>query len=188
MFIHVLAEPTLILLVYALALSAHTTSLSAIMRYHQDLGPIGLVVNPAVWMILLGLVLVTLAEAGRLPFDSPGTHLELTMVGKAIHLEYAGTHLALLEWAESMRLTFFLTLLLNLFFPYLLASPETGTTIKVILVVLYPFKLFVLILLLALWEMTRVRLRLRALGEPAVMALVFALVSIFITVLSRYLL
>ena len=36
------------------------------------------------------MVIVIIAETGRLPVDNPATHLELTMVHEAMVLEYAG--------------------------------------------------------------------------------------------------
>ena len=56
-------------------------------------------------------------DNGFLPVDNPSTHLELTMIQKALHLEYSGRDLALIEWGEAMRLTFFLTLLSDLLIP-----------------------------------------------------------------------
>jgi formate hydrogenlyase subunit 4 len=190
MFLHFLAEPTMIFVVFALALKAHTTSLPAILQHFMKLidesGLSEIYYDPALWLIGLALSLVTLAEAGRLPFDNPGAHLELTMIGKAIHLEYAGLHLALLEWAEAMRLTFFLTLMLNLFFPYLLGSPEQSLLRNALLILAYPFKLCLLLIILAVWEMTRAKIRLRAVAGPATLALVFSMLAVVIVVLREF--
>ena len=41
-------------------------------------------------MALVALVIVIVAESGRLPVDNPSTHLELTMIHEAMVLEYAG--------------------------------------------------------------------------------------------------
>ena len=45
-------------------------------------------------LALIGLVIVAIAENGRIPVDNPATHLELTMVHEAMVLEYSGRHLA----------------------------------------------------------------------------------------------
>ena len=50
-------------------------------------------------MALVALVMVAIAENGRIPIDNPATHLELTMVHEAMVLEYSGRHLALIELA-----------------------------------------------------------------------------------------
>jgi len=190
MFLHFLAEPTLIFVVYALALKAHTTNLPAVLQHFLKLvrgrGLGELYFDPALWLIVLALSLVTLAEAGRIPFDNPGSHLELTMIGKAIHLEYAGPHLAFLEWAEAMRLTFFLTLLMDLFFPYLLASPEQTPLVNTFLILVFPLKLFLFLILLTVWEMTRTKIRLRTVTGPATLALVLSMLAVVIVVLRDF--
>ena len=48
-------------------------------------------------MALIALIMVALAENGRIPVDNPATHLELTMVHEAMVLEYSGRHLALID-------------------------------------------------------------------------------------------
>ena len=72
-------------------------------------------VSLAAVLAFVALVIVIVAETGRLPVDNPATHLELTMVHEAMVLEYAGPRLALVEWAAGMRLTVLLALLANLF-------------------------------------------------------------------------
>jgi len=55
-------------------------------------------------MGLVALVMVAIAENGRVPIDNPATHLELTMVHEAMVLEYSGRHLALIEAAAMLKL------------------------------------------------------------------------------------
>src|SRR5438128_598976 len=111
-----LAEPTVILAVFALALRANTTNLGGIVeRVSAEPLP---AVNPAHLLAFAAFFIVMLAETGRLPVDNPATHLELTMIHEAMVLEYSGRHLALVEWASAMTLLLFLTLLANLFFPW----------------------------------------------------------------------
>ena len=111
-----LAEPTVILAVFALALRANTTNLGGIVE-RVSAEPL-LAVNPAHLLAFAAFFIVMLAETGRLPVDNPATHLELTMIHEAMVLEYSGRHLALVEWASAMKLLLFLTLLANLFFPW----------------------------------------------------------------------
>ena len=77
-------------------------------------------------LAFVALVIVIIAETGRLPVDNPATHLELTMVHEAMVLEYAGPRLALVEWATGMRLTVLLALLANLFLPWGIAGAHPG--------------------------------------------------------------
>jgi formate hydrogenlyase subunit 4 len=176
LFLHVLAEPALIMIVCTLALQWHTTNLTEIVGQQYAAGPL-IYANPALLLLLLSLLLVILAEAGRLPFDNPTSHLELTMFGKAIHLEYSGPHLALLEWAEWARLTFLLTLLVNLFAPWLMAVSGQSGWESIVLVALYPLKLLFLAGMLAVWESLQVKMRLRGIVTPALTALALSLIA-----------
>jgi formate hydrogenlyase subunit 4 len=120
MTIMALAEPTLLVAVFALSVRAGSTSLAAIVAatVHNP----AQVVSPAGVLAAAALALVTVAETGRLPVDNPATHLELTMVHEAMILEYAGPDLALVELASSMRLAVFLGLLASLFAPWGIAT------------------------------------------------------------------
>ena len=61
---------------------------------------------------------MSLAENARVPVDNPATHLELTMIHEALILEYSGRHLALIEWAASLKLFAYSCIGLALFFPW----------------------------------------------------------------------
>ncbi|NMC34920.1 MAG: formate hydrogenlyase [Veillonellaceae bacterium] len=186
MFIHVLTEPTLIVATYALALNFHTTNLTAIMRYRADLNVSESLANPSLWLVFVSITIVMLIEAGRIPFDNPSTHLELTMIGKAISLEYGGVYLAFIEWADAMRLTFFMTFLLNLVLPRSLASPEQPLLMLAVFILVYLVKLVLTDLVLALWEMSRAKLRLTALLPPSGIALAFSILAVFVAVVMGY--
>jgi len=185
MFVNVISEPTLIIATYAMAISSHTTSLPSIIRYRLNLNVGDFLANPSFLLVVCSLYLLMLAETGRLPFDNPDTHLELTMMGKAIALEYSGFLLAFLEWAEAMRLTFFMTLILNLLLPAMISGNEPlGRGLVVI--GLYFLRLIGLVVLVAVWELTRVKLRLRAIVNPAVIAFVFSILAVVVAVVFDY--
>jgi len=69
-----------------------------------------------------GFILILLAETKRFPFDNPSTHLELTMIHEAMTIEHSGKKLALLEWAAANKLAIFSILLINMFFPWGIAT------------------------------------------------------------------
>jgi formate hydrogenlyase subunit 4 len=111
-----LAEPTVVLAIFALALHAGTTDLGGIierLRTEQLL-----LLHPGHLLAFVAFFVVMLAETGRLPVDNPATHLELTMIHEAMVLEYSGRYLALVEWASAMKLFLFMALLANLFAPW----------------------------------------------------------------------
>jgi formate hydrogenlyase subunit 4 len=109
-----LAEPAMLMAVFAVSLVSHSTSLSqmtaVIAQGHSML-------RPSLVFALLAFILIALAETGRVPVDNPATHLELTMIHEAMILEYSGRHLALIEWASMMKLFLFTALGIAAFFP-----------------------------------------------------------------------
>jgi formate hydrogenlyase subunit 4 len=120
MTILALVEPTILVAVFALSARVGSTNLAEIVTtsLHDPL----LVASPASLLAAAALVIVVVAETGRLPVDNPATHLELTMIHEAMTLEYAGSDLALVELAASMRLTILLGLLTSLFVPWGIAG------------------------------------------------------------------
>ena len=92
-----LVEPTILLAVFALSIPAGSANLGALVV--NTIAHPGQVVSLAGVLAFVALVIVIIAETGRLPVDNPATHLELTMVHEAMVLEYAGPRLALVEWA-----------------------------------------------------------------------------------------
>jgi formate hydrogenlyase subunit 4 len=181
MFINVLAEPLLILIVLILAFQHGTTNMMGIIsRFSSSSGRSGLVFDLAALLLLwLALAFVALMDNGLLPIDNPSTHLELTMIQKAIHLEYSGRKLALIEWGEAMRLTFFLTLLGDLLIPRN-TTTLPGVLTGIGLPLLYIIKLLVAASLLALFEITQIKLRLRRVVTPWVVALLLVIAAVFL--------
>ena len=110
-----LAEPAMIMVVFTLALIAGSTQLSTIAEFMSS-PQVGLRVS--LGLALFGLVLVAIAENGRIPVDNPATHLELTMVHEAMVLEYSGRHLALIELSAALRLILYVSLLACVFVPW----------------------------------------------------------------------
>ena len=121
-----LAEPAMLMAVFAVSLVGKSTSLSqmslVIAQGHSLL-------RPSLVFALLAFVLIALAETGRVPVDNPATHLELTMIHEAMILEYSGRHLALVEWAGMMKLFLFVVLGIASFFPWGIAQNDDMLTI-----------------------------------------------------------
>ena len=168
-----LAEPTVIVAVFALALRAGTIDLGRVVERFG--GEPWLVANPAHLLAFAAFFIVMLAETGRLPVDNPATHLELTMIHEAMVLEYSGRYLALVEWASAMKLFVFMTLLANLFVPWGLAEPSGPVPVLVGILVLAA-KLAVLTTAVALLETVVAKLRL--FRVPELLAGSFALASL----------
>ncbi len=119
-----LVEPTVLLAVFALSIPVGSSNLAVIVA--DTVRRPAHVLSPAGALAFAALVVVIIAETGRLPVDNPATHLELTMVHEAMVLEYSGPKLAVIEWGAAMRLTVLLGLLVNLFVPLGVAGGHAG--------------------------------------------------------------
>lgn len=157
MAVAALAEPTVMIAIFAIALRVGTTSLDHIII--RSAADSLLLLNPGHLLAFVAFFIVTLAETGRLPVDNPATHLELTMIHEAMILEYSGRYLALVEWAAGMKLFLFLTLLANIFFPWGVALTLTPLAVGGACVAL-TLKLGLLAVLIALLETAVAKLRL----------------------------
>lgn len=109
-----LTEGVLIFAVLPVAFLTHTTNL-AFMTIAASQIPVT-AYFPLI-TAFLGYMIALFSETGRIPFDNPATHLELTMIHEAMILEYSGKRLALLEWANANKMFFFVLLGVNIFFP-----------------------------------------------------------------------
>jgi len=169
-----LVEPTILIAVFALSARVGSTNLAAIVTatLHDPLR----VASPASLLAAAALVIVVVAETGRLPVDNPATHLELTMIHEAMVLEYAGTDLALVEWASSMRLTVLLGLLASLFLPWGIAGPGLAALPLALLV--FVVKVAGLGIALSTVEVFIAKLRLFRVPELLAGSLVLALLAV----------
>ena len=121
MTISSMAEPAMMLSIFTVSLTVGSTNLSNItgtlLNYKS--------LNPSLLLAFAALVIVIIAETGRIPVDNPFTHLELTMIHEGMILEFSGRYLALIEWASSMKLLLLLTILVNTFLPWGIATGFT---------------------------------------------------------------
>lgn len=74
--------------------------------------------EPAHWCGAVAMAVAVVLETGRVPFDNPDTHLELTMVHEGPVLEYAGRDLAYVEWAAAARQWIVLVVAASLYLPH----------------------------------------------------------------------
>jgi formate hydrogenlyase subunit 4 len=179
MAVAALAEPTVMIAIFAISLRAGTTGLSDIISVLAGDGL--LLLNPGHLLAFFSLFIVALAETGRLPVDNPSTHLELTMIHEAMILEYSGRYLAMIEWATAIKLFLFFTLLGNIFIPWGIASTERPGAIAIGLIALV-VKLAALALSLAVLETSIAKLRLfrvPALLTGSFMLALLAVISFF---------
>jgi formate hydrogenlyase subunit 4 len=182
MTVAAIAEPTIALAIFGLAVGAGSTNLGQIVA--QTLSHPGAVINPGHLLGFAALFIVTLAETGRLPVDNPATHLELTMIHEAMTLEYSGRYLALVEWAAGLKLLVFFSLLANLFLPWGVATALTPGALAIAVIALI-VKLALLGLAVALIETRIAKLRLFRVPELLGVSFVLALLSVMSSFLLR---
>ena len=180
MVISALAEPSMMLAVFSVALTAGTTSLGPAV---EKLAKSGIdLINPSHVLAFGALFVVALAENGRIPVDNPDTHLELTMIHEGMILEYSGRGLAMIDWASSAKQLIFLALLGNLFVPAGMEMREGVLPLGFSLAVFF-LKIFVLAVLIAVIESSLAKLRFfrvpELLGASFVLSLA-ALVTFYI--------
>lgn len=128
MMISALLEPALFLSIFVVAITYGGTNLSTLIGSASNapfLPP------PQIIFAAIGFFVIILGETGRLPFDNPATHLELTMVHEAMVLEYSGKSLALMEWAQSIKQIMLFTLMINIFVPWGISQSTLLPTLAV---------------------------------------------------------
>jgi formate hydrogenlyase subunit 4 len=182
MTVAAIAEPTIALSIFGLALGAGSTNLGRIVLH--TLADPAAVINPGHLLGFAALFIVMLAETGRLPIDNPATHLELTMIHEAMILEYSGRYLALIEWAAAIKLLIFFSLLANLFLPWGVATSLTPAALGIAFIALAA-KLAVLALAVALLETRLAKLRLFRVPELLGLSFVLALLAVTSSFLLR---
>ena len=121
MLIGFLAEPALLMVIFTTAMISQSTSVATIVETlaHRDF-----IIYPSLAFAGIAFTMISLAENARVPVDNPATHLELTMIHEAMILEYSGRHLALIEWAASLKLYAYSCLGLALFLPWGIAEKD----------------------------------------------------------------
>jgi len=176
MTIAALAEPALMLGLFTSALAAGSLDLGAVVR--GALAP-GALFRPSDILALSGLFVVLIAETGRIPVDNPATHLELTMIHEAMVLEYAGPDLALVEWASALKELLYITLLIDLFIPFGIATTLAPGPVA-IAAVAWVAKVFVFGVVITLVETTNAKLRLFRVPELVAVSLGLGFIALAI--------
>ena len=177
-----LAEPAMLMIVFTLALIAGSTQLSTIAAYMVT-GEEGLRVS--LGLGLLALIMVAIAENGRIPIDNPATHLELTMVHEAMVLEYSGRHLALIDLSSELKLLLYISVIGCLFAPWGIAGPDASPQGIAIGLAAYVVKLAVGGFLLAVFETAIAKMRVFRVPAFLGAALMLGLLATLLLFVSR---
>jgi formate hydrogenlyase subunit 4 len=117
------AEPAFFILMGSLALLTGHTSFQQIFASLHFGSYISYVLGVLATFVL---VMVSLVENSRMPFDDPITHLELTMVHEVMILDNSGFDLGMILYGTNLKFSMYGALIANLFmgsFPLYLTIP-----------------------------------------------------------------
>ncbi|KDP87375.1 respiratory chain complex I subunit 1 family protein [Cupriavidus basilensis] len=179
MLIGFLAEPALLMVLFSASLVSKSTSLTTIV---ETLAHRQLAIYPGLAFSGVAFTMVSLAENARVPVDNPATHLELTMIHEALILEYSGRHLALIEWAASLKLFAYSCIGLALFFPWGIAEAQAPSSMLLALPALLA-KLMVGGILLAALETASAKMRIFRVPEFLATAFLLAVIGMLVHLL-----
>ena len=146
-------------------------------------GEVGLRVS--LGLALLALIMVAIAENGRIPIDNPATHLELTMVHEAMVLEYSGRHLALIDLTSELKLLLYVSVIGCLFVPWGIAPPDANPRAIAIGLAAYLVKLAAGGFLLAVFETAIAKMRVFRVPAFLGAALMLGLLGTLLLFVSR---
>lgn len=148
-------EPAMMLALFSVALVAGSTSIGVISEAFSS-GTTMLSLSHI--LAFMAMVVVTIAETGRIPVDNPDTHLELTMIHEGMLLEYSGKELALMMWGASVKQLLVYSILVNVFFPIGIATNMDFTSI-IIGFLSFLLKVFLIGIMMAVIETSFVKMR-----------------------------
>ena len=174
-----LAEPALLLALFAVAWRSGGTDLSSASGHLVAQGVTA--VAPSQLLALAAMVIVVIAETGRVPADNPDTHLELTMIHEGMLIEYSGRPLAILIWASLLKQIVLFSLVAALFFPFGVAAAPSEIPVAV---GEFLSKLVALALLMSLVESSSAKLRIlrvpELLGAASALAMLALVAEVFV--------
>jgi len=125
MTVATLVEPALNLVIFSIAVVAGTTDLGAIAQSGSTRGGFG---APEL-LALFAMLILLIAETGRIPVDNPDTHLELTMLHEGMLLEHSGPGLGCLFLAQHTKQIVLIAFVQALFLPLKPFSPAPAALV-----------------------------------------------------------
>jgi formate hydrogenlyase subunit 4 len=181
MMIGFLAEPALLMVLFNTFLLSGSTALPSLVEFYHSQR---FLIDPSLGFAAIAFVMVLLAENARIPIDNPATHLELTMIHEAMLLEYSARHLALVEWASSLKLFNYACIGFALFVPWGIAvGGKSGIAAILLAIVALAGKLAIAGATLALIESLSAKLRIFRAPEYLATAFLLAVLGLLVHLL-----
>jgi formate hydrogenlyase subunit 4 len=180
MTVGLLVEPALMMAVFSVGVAGGTTDL-------VDLAARRGAVEALAWqapdlLAFFAVLILTIAETGRIPVDNPDTHLELTMLHEGMLLEHSGPGLACIALATHTKQLVILALVAALFFPLGL-SPDAAPGHVALALAAFGAKVLALAVFLAVVESSYAKLRFFRVPQFLGLGLVCAFLALALRVL-----
>jgi len=179
MTVGLLVEPALMLAVFSIAVSVGTTDVGMLAARRETLT---LAWQAPDLLALFAMLILMLAETGRIPVDNPDTHLELTMLHEGMLLEHSGPGLACIVLATHTKQLVTLTLVAALFLPLGLARGTAPAEIA-LATAAFAGKVLVLATFLGLVESSYAKLRFFRVPQFLGLGLVCAFLALALRIL-----
>lgn len=173
MMISILIEPALFMTLFVIAGFYGGTNISTIVSSANETSFLAV---PGILFALIAFFVLMMAETGKLPFDNPSTHLELTMIHEAMVLEYSGRSLALIEWSTAIKQMILFTLFVNIFIPWYIAEQISFMGI-ILSVIIFILKITALGGLIAFIETNVAKWRLFRISDLIAMAIASSIIG-----------
>lgn len=170
-----LAEPVFMIVFFTVSFVAGSTIPYIVQQ--QWVRPLANFFEPSHVLLMIAFIMLILAEAGRIPVDSPSGHFELAMIDESKGLEYSGRAAALVKWGGAMKFLVLLVIFLNvLVTPWgLAAGPALAQVLLAVPLVF--LKILAFLLVLVVIESSLAKLRLFRISEFLGAAFVTATVA-----------
>ncbi len=179
MTVGLLVEPALMLTVFSVAVSSGTTDVGLLAARRA---PLARSWTAPDLLALFAMLVLALAETGRIPVDNPDTHLELTMLHEGMLLEHSGPGLACIALATHVKQLVTLTLVAALFLPVGLAADGSPAAVALALAA-FAAKALALATFLGLVESSYAKLRFFRVPQFLGLGLVCAFLALALRVL-----
>ncbi len=179
MTIGLLVEPVLMLAVFSVAVTGGTTDVGLLAARREALA---LSWTAPDLLALFAMLILALAETGRIPVDNPDTHLELTMLHEGMLLEHSGPGLACIALATHVKQLVTLLLVAALFLPLGLAHGSSAAELALAVLALVA-KVLALATFLGLVESSYAKLRFFRVPQFLGLGLVCAFLALALRVL-----
>ncbi|MBF0312602.1 MAG: NADH-quinone oxidoreductase subunit H [Oligoflexia bacterium] len=165
-FFSMLIEPVILFCFLTMIFLSKSTSITSIFSGIQLLWP---QMGELFVSLAASMFIVLLLESSRIPFDDPSTHLELTMIHEVMVLDHAGPDLAMILYAQTLKLWIFACFIVQLLLPQQLFP----LWLQPLLVIL---GIVVVTIFIGIIESIMARLKLSRIPGPIIFAFILAFI------------